>query len=89
MSTDLLIGDYAVFKNSPDIHTAKVYEVVGSNIVVVGPDFQHTVDLVPTDGLSYVRSVAVIADRLIRVAGPVGGRRRPDFNNGEEPDIVY
>lgn len=88
MSIDLGVGDYAVFKDSSDIHTAPVYEVVGSDVVVTGDDFQHTVDLIPTDGLSY-RPVAVIADRLIRVAGPVGGSRRPDFNNGEEPDIVY
>lgn len=88
MSTDLIVGDYAVFKDSSNIRTAPVYEVVGSSMVVVGSDFQHTVGLVPTDGSKYVKSVAVMANQLIRVAGLVGGSRRPDFN-GEEPDIVY
>ncbi len=90
MSIDLRVGDYVVFKNSLDIHTAPVYEVVGIDISFMGTEsVKHTVDLIPADGRRYAKSVGVMANQLVRVAGPVGASRRPDFNYGEEPDIVY
>lgn len=81
----LQVGDFVVDRENPDLRTAKVYEVVSSNMTVMGDDVQQTVGLLPTYRSDRMRAVTVMAGRYIRVAGPVGGSRRP----GEEPDIVY
>ena len=79
--TDLLVGDYAVFKNSPDIHTAKVYKVVRIITSGHGPKAERVVMAASDDGKEY----PVTDNQLIRVAGPVVS----NLNFGEEPDVVY
>jgi hypothetical protein len=81
LSTDLQIGDYAVFKNSPDIHTADVYKVVRITTIGYGPRIERVVMVASKDGKEY----PVTDNQLIRVAGPVMSH----LNFGEEPDIVY
>lgn len=80
--SDLLVGDYAVFKNSPDIHTAKVYKVVRVITSGHGPSAERVVMVASDDGKEY----PVTDSQLIRVAGPAIRRL---INVGEEPDIVY
>ena len=82
MSTDLQLGDYAVFKNSPEIHTAKVYKVVRIITSGHGPKAERVVMAASDDGKEY----PVTDSQLIRVAGPMIRRL---INVGEEPDIVY
>lgn len=83
MSTsDLLVGDYAVFKNSPDIHTADVYKVVRIITSGYGPNVERYLMAASKDGKEY----PVTDSQLIRVAGPIMSRL---INVGEEPDIVY
>lgn len=77
----LLVGDYAVFKNSPDIHSAKVYKVVRVITVGLGPSVERHLMVASEDGKEY----PVTDSQLIRVAGPIMSR----LNVGEEPDIVY
>jgi hypothetical protein len=81
LSTDLQVGDYAVFKNSPDIHTADVYKVVRTITSGYGPKIERVVMVASKDGKEY----PVTDTQLIRVAGPVVSH----LNLGEEPDIVY
>jgi hypothetical protein len=82
LSTDLQLGDYAVFKNSPEIHTAKVYKVVRIITSGHGPKAERVVMAASDDGKEY----PVTDSQLIRVAGPMIRRL---INVGEEPDIVY
>ena len=79
--SDLLVGDYAVFKNSPDIHTAKVYKVVRIITSGHGPSAERVVMAASDDGKEY----PVTDSQLIRVAAPI----MSSLNAGEEPDIVY
>lgn len=79
--SDLQIGDYAVFKNSPDIHTADVYKVVRIITSGYGLNVERSLMVTSKDGKEY----PVTDNQLIRVAGPVVSH----LNFGEEPDIVY
>ena len=81
LSTDLQVGDYAVFKNSPDIHTADVYKIVRIITSGYGPNIERVVMAASKDGKEY----PVTDSQLIRVSGPVVS----SLNLGEEPDIVY